>query len=581
MKQYADEVVQAARGMFLRKYKVPEISEELNIPKRTLYYWLNQGQWNDLLAVETPEEALKRRLALLIERDGKSKAELQEMEKLVGWWERMKKLSQIQSKQAALLESSGSDGSARSGGGKRGQKRGKKKNDVSKLTVQDFKDKFHKYYYQYQKELQAAKEYRNRWLLKSRQIGATWYFAQEAFEDACLTGDNQIFLSATRAQSEVFRTYIVNLAAEKFDIELKGNPLKLHTPNGVAELHFLSNNSKSAQSYHGHVYIDECFWINKFPELFKVATGMAAHKKWRRTFFSTPSAINHAAYPYWSGDNYLKRFKKKNVQFPGFKELQSGVLCPDENWRKIITLEDAMEGGCDLFDIKQLKLEYSEEEFKNLFMCEFVDPTDAVFTLDALMACMVDSREEWKDVDFDSAEPYGNRPVWGGYDPSRKKDDASFVVVAPDLDGTGEHRVLERLTWRNKSWGWQAEQIKKLTQKYNFVHIGIDMTGPGMGIYEKVKAFFPAAEGYHYTNELKCRLVLKAQDLIEAGRVKWDASEDIGYSFMMIRQGVTPNGYVTYVANRTADTGHADVAFALMHALYKEPIRGRKKCTVG
>ena len=73
----------------------------------------------------------------------------------------------------------------------------------------------------------------------------------------------------------MFRSYIVALAKEKFNIELKGNPLVLNTAKGQATLHFLSNNSKSAQSYSGHVYIDECFWIQGFNELYKVASGMA------------------------------------------------------------------------------------------------------------------------------------------------------------------------------------------------------------------------------------------------------------------------------------------------------------------
>ena len=118
-----------------------------------------------------------------------------------------------------------------------------------------------------QRELLENRKHRNRFFLKSRQLGFTWYFAQEAFEDACLTGDNQIFLSATRAQSEVFRSYIVDLAKEAFGIELKGNPLVLHTAHGTATLYFLSNNSRSAQSYHGHVYIDEAFWVQGFNKL--------------------------------------------------------------------------------------------------------------------------------------------------------------------------------------------------------------------------------------------------------------------------------------------------------------------------
>lgn len=103
-------------------------------------------------------------------------------------------------------------------------------------------------------------------ILKSRQIGATYYFSGEAFEDAVINGDDQIFLSASRAQAEVFRTYIIRIAKEFFDLELSGNPIVLS--NG-ATLRFLSTNGKTAQSYSGHLYTDEYFWISRFEEVKK------------------------------------------------------------------------------------------------------------------------------------------------------------------------------------------------------------------------------------------------------------------------------------------------------------------------
>jgi uncharacterized protein YjcR len=50
-------------------------------------------------------------------------------------------------------------------------------------------------------------------ILKSRQIGATWYFAREALLDALRGGGNQIFLSASKAQAHIFRGYIIQFAA--------------------------------------------------------------------------------------------------------------------------------------------------------------------------------------------------------------------------------------------------------------------------------------------------------------------------------------------------------------------------------
>lgn len=69
-------------------------------------------------------------------------------------------------------------------------------------------------------------------------------------------------------------------------MDLKGEVI--HFPHNDARLYFLGTNSKTAQSYHGNLYLDEYFWINSFLELRKVTSGMSSQKRWRQTYFSTP-----------------------------------------------------------------------------------------------------------------------------------------------------------------------------------------------------------------------------------------------------------------------------------------------------
>ncbi|MBU0971269.1 MAG: terminase family protein, partial [Proteobacteria bacterium] len=439
MSYYPPEIQDAAKRLYLRRHKPKEIAELLNTPLRTVYDWRTKGEWDDLLSHETVEGAMSRRLALLAEKEEKTEMDLAELKSLTDSLVRLR---------AGRHQSNHGDNDKKRDGGKPRQRSNtqKRKNDVSRLKAQDFKDKLHKNYFEYQIALREARHHRMRMLLKSRQIGATWYFSQEAFEDAALEGRNKIFLSATRAQSEVFRRYIIAIARQNFDIDLTGNPIILNTQKGPAELHFLSNNSKSAQSYSGDVYIDEFFWIMKFNELYKVASGMATHKKWRKTIFSTPSAVTHEAYDLWTGDRFNQRFKKKRVEFPGFKQMQSGILCPDNAYRKIITLDDAEAGGCNLFDRDSLLMEYSPSEFKNLFMCQFVDDTFGVFRFADLEDCAIDT-SLWQDINLFARRPVDNYPVWGGYDPSRTRDDASFVILMPPLKKGGRFRVIERLKW--------------------------------------------------------------------------------------------------------------------------------------
>lgn len=573
---YPDAIKQAARGMYLRRYAVAEIGEALGVPRRTVYFWISQGQWDALLAHEGPEEAAQRRLTILLERDNKTAAELKEVDALVGTLERLHRLqaAKLAASAGATTDGAGQDPS---GGGQPRERKPRKgrtiKNDVSKLTKEDFEARFHKRYYAYQRQWAAQKLlYRNRAYLKSRQIGATWYFAQEALEDAVLTGDNQIFLSATRAQSEVFRAYITALAAEAFDIELKGNPLVLHTGHGPATLYFLSNNSKSAQSYHGHVYIDEFFWITKFRELFKVATGMAAHKKWRRTIFSTPSALTHAAFGLWSGEDFQARFAKRKP-WPEAKALRAGTACPDSWFRQVVTLDDAVAGGCDLFDVDQLKLEYSPDDFEQLFRCRFIDDAQSVFPLALLERCMVDTTEDWTDVDRAAARPVGNRVVWGGYDPARTGDNASASTLLPPDAAGGTIRLLEKERWQGKSYLWQGERIREQAKRYNYSHYGIDTTGPGIGVFEMVRQFIPQASSIVYNPQVKAQLVLKGLEVMEQGRFQFDAGDiDLAHAFMSIKRTTTNSGQVTYAAGRTDKTGHADEAWSVLHALAAEPL---------
>jgi hypothetical protein len=69
----------------------------------------------------------------------------------------------------------------------------------------------------------------------------------------------------------------------------------------------------------------------------------------------------------------------------------------------------------------------------------------------------------------------------------------------------------------------QAEGIRKLTGKYNVEYIGIDATGLGLGVFQLVRSFYPAARGIRYTPEMKTAMVLKAKDTIRRGCLEYDA----------------------------------------------------------
>ncbi|GEM77366.1 terminase large subunit domain-containing protein [Vibrio sagamiensis] len=583
---YTPETRHAARALYLKAWTPKEIASELGLNStRILYHWADKYGWRDMLREQTIDESIARRIETLLELENPTKSQLDMLDRLIKHHVQLKKFnaqSQPVSENAPSADKETvkppKSKSARSQPPQKSQpKKKSKKNNIAHLSEEHFTI-WHSSLFEYQHTMRKNLHQRIRNILKSRQIGATYYFSGEALENAILTGDNQIFLSASRAQAEVFRSYIIAIAEEFLGVELTGNPIILS--NG-AELRFLSTNSKTAQSYHGHVYVDEYFWIPKFDELNKLASAMATHKNWRKTYFSTPSAKTHQAYPFWTGEQWRRgRETRANIEFPTFDDYRDGGrLCPDKQWRYVVTIEDAAAGGCELFDIDELRDEYSKDDFDNLFMCIFVDGASSVFKFSALEKAMVDI-SRWQDFKSNDESPFGRREVWLGYDPSRTRDNACLVVIAPPIVAIEKFRVLEKHYWKGLNFQYQAQQVSKVFERYNVTYLGIDTTGIGAGVYDLISKKHPRETvAIQYSNESKNRLVMKMIDVVEANRIQFDAEhKDIAMAFMAIKRAPTNSGNnMTFKAERSELTGHADAFWAISHACINEPLDHTEK----
>ncbi|WP_429221340.1 terminase ATPase subunit family protein [Aeromonas veronii] len=566
-----------AMFLFFQGYSLRDIAELLQTPEGTVSTWKKRDGWDDIKPIDRVDFALEARLCQLIAKEMKTGGDFKEIDLLGRQLERVARVNKYSN------GGNEADLNPKVANRNKGPKKAPERNVVEPEQQERLIERFESTMFDYQRVWYVAgQQYRIRDLLKSRQIGATYFFAFEAFIDSLVTGRNQIFLSASKAQAHVFKQYIIQFAKEE-GVELKGDPMVL--PNG-AHLYFLGTNARTAQSYHGNIYMDEYFWIHGFLEFRKVASGMAMHKKWRQTYISTPSSLSHPAYAFWSGANFNRgKAKADRVEIDlSHTNLASGKLCPDGQWRQIVTVEDAVRGGCDLFDLDQLRGEYSEDEYRNLLMCEFMDDTASVFPLAMLMRCMVDSWEVWDDYKPFAMRPMGNRPVWIGYDPAKggQGDSAGCAVLAPPAVPGGKFRVLERHQWKGMDFAAQAEAIRQMTIRYNVAYIGIDTTGIGEGVYQNVKPFYPAVTSIQYNPSVKIQMVMKALDVMNKGRLEFDSGwNDLAAAFMSIRRGVTAGKMPTFEASRSEETSHADIAWATMHALLHEPLAGANGTNTG
>lgn len=586
-----------ASTMYLHMgYSLKQISEYLDIPYATVTSWKQRGGWDELPAYKKIIDALDARYRFLISKPDKNDQDLREL-KILGREMRMYELSQ---KKLQNYEQKTSTKDFQPKRKRSGRKQNKVKNYLNPEQVAKLEAAFHGRLFAHQQVWYDNIHHRIRNIMKSRQVGATDYFSHEGLIDGILNGRNKNFLSASRAQALLFRTYIVKFVYRITGVELKGGggvePLFISTDDhAYTEFRFLSTNSNSAQGPHGDVIIDEYFWIRDFKKLRRVSSAMATHKHLRLVYISTPSTVNHQAYPFWSGEHFNRGRKKAdhiNLDI-SHEALKNGRLCEDGQWRQIVTLDDAIALGFDLADRDQLMAEYPMDEYRNLFMCVFIDDSSSVFKFESLQKCMVDTleinkggqRKRWKDFEPTANRPLGNTPVWLGYDPSRTTDAAAIAIVAPPLRPGGKFRIIERIRFSGKSFRIQANMIKKYTEKYNVVKMAMDVTGLGIGVFELIKdgdevndPIFSGVKPIHYSADSKKELVMKGVDVIESGRLEFDSgASDLVKAFLTIYRTATDNGTVTYKAKRTAETGHADEAFAVLHCFTFEPLNNKRR----
>lgn len=584
-----------------------EIAEALDVPESTVRGWASRHGWNTTGNINNLLRTLERRIDDLSRKEPTP----ENLRAMRSYGIEYRQYMVMQAKLKFYEPGSGKktrDKDFNEKLGNRGRKSNADKNYLDREAVEKLVQAHRERMYQHQQVWNAAsngelgnnpftgKPSRILNLDKSRQIGATdWKSHHSLVDRAILGGINQNFLSASRAQALLFRGYIRDFVYQTTDIDLKGggdaSPLTIRTDDYPAvDLRFLSASSNSAQGPHGDTINDEYFWQRDFERLRRVSSAMATQKYYIQTYISTPSTINHPAYPFWTGEyrNKGKAAAQQTVIDVSHAALKDGRHCEDGQWRQIVTLYDAVATGFDRVDVELLKLEYSDDEFRNLFLCNFIDDSASVFTLEMVQTCMVDSLEldtrghrvRWTDFDPDLKQPFGRKEVWLGFDPSRTRDNSAVVIVAPPDESYPRFRVLEKMQFHNLTFEYQALRIKELTERYNVRRIAIDTTGMGAGVYEKTRELVSGARivPIHYSLESKAELVTRGIDVFHNKRIEMDSGwVDMAKALMTIYQTSTDNGLVTYKARRTNTTGHADLAFALLHALSFEPLTGRRK----
>jgi hypothetical protein len=332
---------------------------------------------------------------------------------------------------------------------------------------------------------------------------------------------------------------------------------------------------------HGNFYFDEFFWVHSFEELNKVASGMATHKKWRKTYFSTPSSVAHPAYPYWTGERRNRRRREDRVEI-------------DVSRARLPLAASARTGSGGTSSTSRTPRRAAaicstSTSCATNMPRRICQPVPVRVRRRQPVRIQVQRPDRLRlrqpgrvgGLQPEAARPYGARAVWAGYDPQESEtgDNAALVIAAPPARGCAlpHPRTPPAARARLRATGRVHQGGPRPLCTYR------RRRGVGSGVYQLLAkpGAMPgcAVARIEYSLELKAQMIMKAQNVVRRARLAFDSSFlDIVSAFVSIKKTLTTSGRnVTFKAGRGGNDGHADLAWATMHILMNEPLDGKEK----
>ena len=179
-----------AKFLYWMGWRISAIAEYLQENEKTVHSWKARDEWDKDAPEGLAAQALEARLCTLYLLDKKTSGDFKEIDLL----ERQK---DKYARREKYLTNEGNEADINPKIQNRNAKPKKmpKRNLITQAMIEKVQADFDEGLFDYQRNWWKAKNQRSRNILKSRQIGATYYFAREAFVDSITGGSNQIFLS--------------------------------------------------------------------------------------------------------------------------------------------------------------------------------------------------------------------------------------------------------------------------------------------------------------------------------------------------------------------------------------------------
>jgi hypothetical protein len=263
--------------------------------------------------------------------------------------------------------------------------------------------------------------------------------------------------------------------AKTVALKKSGSLCRMQTCNPRAKI--------ESKSYH-FVLIDECQDADEFTVIKSIEPMMAAYNG---TIVKTGTCNRTKGHFYKVCKRNERRATHRGARRNHFEFNYKTVIKFNPQYKKFI-------------DRAKARIGEDSDEFQLSFACKWLID-QGMFTTDEALEGLGDNRMQLVGT-------WWKTPVVVGVDPARTKDSTVVTVVwvdwdYPDAFGYYEHRILNWLEITNKEWEEQYYEMYDFLSHYNILRIGVDVTGMGSAVADRLKRLFPDVEVVECSSDSK------------------------------------------------------------------------------
>jgi phage FluMu gp28-like protein len=154
-----------------------------------------------------------------------------------------------------------------------------------------------------------------------------------------------------------------------------------------------------------------------------------------------------------------------------------------------------------------------------------------------------------------------------GFDVGRTRDHSQLALFE-EHNGELVCRMLRR--YEQVPFAQQEGDLRLLLNILPIARLSIDRSGIGMNLAENLAAEFPQVMPENFTNASKEIFATDFKILLQRQQVVLPRDRDLVGQIHSIKRRVLPSGKVSFDAERTSRSGHADRFWAIALACQKE-----------